>query len=154
MPWWVGIGDEKTLNDQSTRLFGLSDTLLVEQMVTGSVTELLIGVSYDPVFGHYLILGFGGTLVELIRDREILLFPVDRAAIIAALRRLKTWPLLNGFRNRALADVEAVVDTVMAVAGLIESRRDEIVELEINPLIVKPQHHGAVVADALIRVRS
>ena len=150
----VGIGDEKTLNDQSARLFGLSDTLLVEQMVTDSVAELLIGVSYDPVFGHYLILGFGGILVELIKDREILLFPVDRAAIIAALERLKTWPLLNGFRNRALADVEAVVDTVMAVAELIESRRDEIVELEINPLMVRPQHHGAVVADALIRVRS
>ncbi len=149
----VGIRDEETLNDQSSRLFGLSDTLLVERMVTDPVAELLIGVSYDPVFGHYLIVGFGGALVELIRDREILLFPVDRAAIIAALQRLQTWPLLNGFRNRALADVEAVVDTVMAVAGLVESRRDEIVELEINPLMVKPRHHGAVVADALIRVR-
>ncbi len=150
----VGIGDEETLNDQSARLFGLSDALLVEQMVTDSVAELLIGVSHDRVFGHYLVIGFGGVLVELIRDREILLFPVDRAAIIAALRRLKTWPLLNGFRNRALADVEAVVDTVMAVAGLVESCRDEIVELEINPLMVKAQCHGAVVADALIRVRS
>ena len=47
-----------------------------------------------------------------------------------------------------------VVDIVMAVAGLIESQRDRIVELEINPLMVKAQNHGAVVADALIRVRS
>lgn len=150
----LGIADEETLNAHSTRLFELSDTLLVEQMVTDSVAELLIGVSYDPLFGHYLILGFGGTLVELIGDREILLFPVNRAESIAALQRLRTWPLLNGFRNRALADVEAVVDIVMAVAGLIESQRDRIIELEINPLMVKAQNHGAVVADALIRVRS
>ncbi len=150
----LGIWNRETLDDQSARLFGLSDTLLVEQMVTDPVAELLIGVSYDPVFGHYLIVGFGGALVELIRDREILLFPVNRTAIIAALGRLKTWPLLNGFRNRAPADVEAVVDTVMAVAGLIENCRDEIVELEINPLMVKSRYHGAVVADALIRVRN
>ena len=149
----VGIVDEETLNEQSTRLFGLSDTLLVEQMVTGAVAELLVGIGYDRVFGHYLILGFGGTLVELIGDRQVLLFPVDHAGIIAALRRLKTWPLLNGFRNRAPADVEAVVDTVVALAGLIESRRDEIVELEINPLMVKPRHQGAVAADALIRAQ-
>ncbi len=150
----VGISDEETLNAHSTRLFELSDTLLVEQMITDSVAELLVGVSYDPLFGHYLILGFGGVLVELIGDREILLFPVDRAESIAALQRLKTWPLLNGFRNRAPADVEAVVDIVMAVAGLIESQRDRIIELEINPLMVKAQNQGAVVADALIRVRN
>ncbi len=150
----VGIRDDETLNSESARLFGLSDTLLVEQMVTDPVAELLIGVSHDPVFGHYLIIGFGGTLVEWVGDREILLFPVDRAAIISTLQRLKVWPLLNGFRNRALADVEAVVDTVMAVAGLIESHCDEIVELEINPLLVRSRPHGTVVADALIRVRN
>ncbi len=150
----VGISDEETLKAHSTRLFELSDVLLVEQMVTDSVAELLVGVSYDPLFGHYMILGFGGALVELIGDREILLFPVDRAGVVAALRRLKTWPLLNGFRNRPLADVEAVVDTVMAVAGLVENQRDRIIELEINPLMVRAQSHGAVAADVLIRVRS
>ncbi len=150
----LGIHDEETLDEQGARLFGLSDTLLVEQVVADAVAELLIGVGYDRVFGHYLVLGFGGMLVELIRDREILLFPVDRAAINAALGRLKTRPLLDGFRKRPPADVEAVVDTVMAVAELIERRRDEIVELEINPLIVRPQQQGAVVADALIRVRN
>ncbi len=150
----VGISDEETLNAQSTRLFELSDVLLVEQMVTDSVAELLVGVSYDPLFGHYMILGFGGTLVELIGDSEILLFPVDRTESIAALQRLKTWPLLNGFRNRPLADVEAVVDIVMAVARLIESQHDRIIELEINPLMVSAQSHGAVAADVLIRVRS
>ncbi len=150
----VGISDEETLIAQSTRLFELSDVLLVEQMVTDSVAELLVGVSYDPLFGHYMILGFGGTLVELIGDSEILLFPVDRAESIAALQRLKTWPLLNGFRNRPLADVEAVVDIVMAVAGLVKNQRDRIIELEINPLMVRAQSHGAVAADVLIRVRS
>ena len=150
----VGISDEETLIAQSTRLFELSDVLLVEQMVTDSVAELLVGVSYDPLFGHYMILGFGGTLVELIGDSEILLFPVDRTESIAALQRLKTWPLLNGFRNRPLADVEAVVDIVMAVARLIESQHDRIIELEINPLMVSAQSHGAVAADVLIRVRN
>ncbi len=149
----VGINSAPRLQSQVGRLLSIADTLIVEQMVQGVVAELLVGVSYDAQFGHYLILGFGGTLVELIGDREILLLPVSREDIIRSLEKLKTWPLLNAFRGRASADLEAIVQTVLAVLQLVAENRESIVELEINPLLVKAEGQGAVVADALITMK-
>jgi hypothetical protein len=94
----------------------------------------------------------GGTLVELLRDSVTLLLPTDREAVAAALARLAVWPRVEGFRGGPPGDAEAVVDAVMAVAGFAESRRDRLVELDVNPLIVRPKGEGAVAADALVRL--
>ena len=74
--------------------------------------------------------------------------------MVCALKKLQTWPLLNGFRGRPDADLEGIIQVVLAVAALIDEKRDEIVELEINPLMVKAENGGAVVADALVRIRA
>ncbi len=150
----VGVSSQRQLESETKRLLEISDTVMVEEMIQDSIAELLIGVSFDPQFGHYLILGFGGTMVELIGDREILLFPFSSSDIIKTLRKLKTWPLLDGFRGRAKADVDSVVETVLAISRVIENNKDTIVELEINPLMVRAEKSGAVVADALIRKRN
>ena len=147
----VGIDDEASLQRGFARLEGISDDILVEGMVTDAVAELLVGVSCDPLFGHYLIIGFGGTLVELIGDSEILLFPVDSGQVSRALRKLRTWPLLDGFRGRPAADIEAITSIVKSVSNLIKEHGEDIVELEINPLMVRER--GAVVADTLIRLK-
>ncbi len=149
----VGITSEQQLKAEADRLLNIADSVMVEQMIGDVVAELLLGVSYDTQFGHYLTIGFGGTMVELIGDREILLLPVCRNEVIRALKKLKTWPLLDGFRGRAVADVEKVVDTVLAIANLVRQKKDEIVELEINPLMVKAGNKGVIVADALVRMR-
>ncbi len=150
----VGINSDHQLKVEVARLLKISDSLLLEKMIENWVAELLVGVSYDAQFGHYLIIGFGGTNVELIDDSEILLLPVCADDVIGALQKLKTWPLLNGYRGREHADVDCIVDTVLAVANVVEKYKDEIVELEINPLMVKAKNRGAVVADALIRMRN
>lgn len=150
----LGIASAEQLKHEIERLLKISETLLVEEMVGDVVAELLLGVSYDEQFGHYLVVGFGGTLVELIGDREILLLPVCRDEVIAALKKLKTWQLLTGFRGRQLADVDKVIDTVLAIAKLVEQKRDDIVELEINPLMVKSKNKGVMAADVLLRMRS
>jgi len=148
----LGINNEKQLMEHAQRLQKISTSLLVEQQVDDCVAELLIGVSYDRLFGHYLILGFGGTLVELIGDREILFFPVNDDQVREAMKRLKTWPLLDGFRGRQKADVDGVVATVGAISRMFREHGYRIVELEINPLMVRPKTQGTVAADALIRV--
>ncbi len=132
------------------RMFTTSDRLLVEKMITGGVVELLLGISTDQQFGHYLIIGFGGTWVELFEDRQLLLLPVDKEMIRRALNRLKIAPLLNGYRGHPPADVDAVIECALRLTQLIEHERNDIVEIEINPIIVKPKNQGAVVADALI----
>ena len=150
----VGVNDDNTLSEHIKQLSQLSNTILVEQMISDSVVELLVGVSYDALFGHYLILGFGGVMVELIRDRQILFLPTDEKQVLDALAKLKTWPLLNGFRGRDKADIDAVIQVVIKIAELVQQQSDRIVELEVNPLMVRSENKGVVVVDALIQTKT
>lgn len=129
-------------------LFALSDTLLVEQMIKGAVSELIIGINTDPLFGQYLVLGAGGTLVELLQDAKTLLLPTSKEAIMQALTSLKCAPILTGYRGQNAADLDAVVDSVMAV--LDYSQTHPVYELDINPLLALK--NGAAAVDALIQL--
>ncbi len=149
----LNVGQAEEVAVQTQRMLTFSSDILIERMVDGVIAELLIGVLYDPQFGHYLVVGTGGTLVELIRDRQLLFLPVEADQIRAALQKLRIYPLLTGYRGRAYADVESVIDAVVQVGQLTVREQDSIVELEINPLLVRAKGRGAIVADALIRVR-
>ena len=121
---------------------------LVEEMVTGAVAEVLVGLRRDPVYGVSLTLGMGGVTAELLADTVTLILPVTGDEVRAALRRLRLWPLLDGYRGRVKADVGALVETVLQLADLMaaDSSLDEI---EINPVMLR--EIGAVAVDALIR---
>ncbi|MGO9853367.1 MAG: acetate--CoA ligase family protein [Steroidobacteraceae bacterium] len=134
------------------RLARLSDTLLVEEMVGDGVAEVLVGVSVDPQFGQLLVLGAGGVLTELLRDSVTLLPPFDAAAVEAGLKRLRMAPLLRGFRGRPAGDVPALVQTALACARYAQANVETLAELDINPVIVRPEGSGAVAVDALIRL--
>ena len=134
------------------RLSALSATLLVEEMVSDGVAEVLVGVTVDPQFGQLLVLGAGGVLTELLRDSVSLLPPFTAASIEAALDRLKVGKLLAGYRGRPPADVAALVQTVLACARYAAANLERLVELDLNPVIVRPAGLGAVAVDALIRL--
>ncbi len=134
------------------RLAALSATLLVEEMVSDGVAEVLVGVSVDPQFGQLLVLGAGGVLTELLRDSVTLLPPFTAAAIEAALGRLKLAKLLAGYRGRPPADVAALVQTALACTRYAAANLERLVELDLNPVIVRPAGLGAVAVDALIRL--
>lgn len=120
---------------------------LAEEMVSGVVAELLVGLRRDPVYGATLTLGFGGVTAELLADTQTLVLPVAADEVREALRRLRLWPLLDGYRGRARADVDAVVAAVMALQAVM-AEQTAIEEIEINPLMVRAQ--GAVAVDAVI----
>ncbi|MCB1342580.1 MAG: acetate--CoA ligase family protein [Pseudooceanicola sp.] len=122
---------------------------LVEEMVTGGVAELLVGVIRDPAHGFVLTLGAGGVLTEILRDTVSLLVPAPRAAICAALMRLRCAPLLAGYRGKPSADMGAILAAIDAVQDYVRAHADTLSEIEINPLICTPAR--AVAADALIR---
>ena len=119
---------------------------LLEEMVAGALAELLVGIRRDPVYGVTLTLGFGGVTAELLADTVTLICPVGPDEIAAALRRLRLWPLLDGYRGRAKADVAAVIDVVQRLQAMMQEGHLE--EIEINPLMVCAQ--GAIAADAVI----
>ena len=130
----------------------LAPDVLVERMVTGAVAELIIGLKYDPQFGLALVIGAGGILTELLKDSVTLLLPTSRAEIERALKSLKVWKLVEGFRGKS-GDQQAVIAAVHRRGGI--SPRPiaaTIEELDVNPLLVLPRQ-GAVAVDALIRMR-
>ncbi|WP_119268523.1 acetate--CoA ligase family protein [Taklimakanibacter deserti] len=130
----------------------LADHVIVERMVTGGIAELIIGLKADPQFGLGLVLGAGGILTELLKDSATLILPTSRPEIERALKSLKVWKLVEGFRGKS-GDQEGVVKAVEAIAAFAEAHRGLIEELDVNPLIVLPPGQGAVAVDALIRMR-
>lgn len=121
---------------------------LLEEMVTGAVAEVLLGLRRDPVYGVSLTLGMGGVTAEVLADTQTLILPATEAEVLAALRRLRLWPLLDGYRGRPRADVTALA--VMAVRlGAAMLADDRLEEIELNPVLLRES--GAVAVDALIR---
>ncbi|MFC7339924.1 acetate--CoA ligase family protein [Saccharopolyspora griseoalba] len=143
----VGLASPKEVADAVADMSALSDRFLVERLVDDVVAELIVGVRRDPQFGPSLTFGAGGVLVELVRDSATLLLPTTRAAISGALRGLRSWPLLAGFRGPA-ADVDAVVDAIAAI-GRYAAADERLVELDVNPLLAR--RRGAVAVDVLVR---
>jgi acetate---CoA ligase (ADP-forming) len=148
----VNIRNAEEAKAAADRLARLADTLLVEEMITDGVAEILIGITVDAQFGQVLVLGAGGVLTELLRDTVSLLPPFTPDAIESALKRLAVYKLLAGYRGKPAADVAALVETALACARYAEANVDSLLELDINPVIVRPRGRGAIAVDALIRL--
>ncbi len=134
------------------RLSALSDSLLIEQMTTDGVAEILIGLIVDPQFGQVLVLGAGGVLTELWSDSITLLPPWTRESVHSALRSLKVGKLLGGYRGKPAGDMEALIDAVLNVTRYATENLATLVEIDVNPVIVRPKGSGAVAVDVMIRL--
>jgi acyl-CoA synthetase (NDP forming) len=148
----LGLGGADAVGRAAAELLGIGDALLVERMVADAVAELIVGVNRDPVIGLHLLLGAGGAAAELLGDTRILIMTATRAEIAEALLSLRMAPLLAGYRGRPNGDVAAIVDAVLAVQSFALKHADRLLELDVNPLMVRPEGRGAVAVDALIRV--
>ncbi len=124
---------------------------LVQEMVTGG-TELILGLTRDGL-GTAILLGMGGVTAELFQDTTLRLLPAEgglrREEALAMARELKTWPLLDGYRGRPVADVEALADAVVAFSQMAAALGDRLAEAEINPLFGLPQGQGVRAADGV-----
>jgi len=109
---------------------------------------LIVGVTRDAQFGLSLTVGAGGILVELLADTATLLLPTTRADIEQAMRGLRCFALLDGYRGKPRANIEGVIDAIAAIASYAQANADRLVELDVNPLIATAQEATAV--DALI----
>jgi acetyltransferase len=126
------------------------DGFLVQQMVQrpGAI-ELIIGLLDDVVFGPVVMFGEGGTAVELLRDTTLELPPLNAALAAAQMARTRVWRLLQGYRNKPAADIDAVAAVLIRIAQLAADH-PEIRELDINPLLADAQ--GVLAVDARIHV--
>lgn len=138
------------VREAAERMAKLAPDVLVERMVTGAVAELIIGLTSDPQFGTALVVGAGGILTELLKDSVTLILPTTRTEIERALRSLKVWTLVEGFRGKS-GDQQAVFRAVEAVADFANANRGLVEEVDVNPLLVLKD--GAIAVDALIKMR-
>lgn len=135
------------------QLSTLSPMLLVEEMVIDGVAEILVGIIIDPQFGQVLVLGAGGVFTEIMTDTVSLLPPWTENEIAAGLGRLKLAKLFDGYRGKPAADVAALIQAVLSVARYAAANVSTLVELDVNPIIVRPEGRGAVAVDAMMRMK-
>jgi acetyltransferase len=121
------------------------DGILVQKMAPKG-QEVILGATRYPKFGHLLMFGSGGVMVEVFKDVTFRLAPINRNSARFMVRGVKGYALLNGFRGAPKADIETLDRMLVSLSDLVVDN-PEIKELDINPLLVHPEGQGATVAD-------
>jgi acyl-CoA synthetase (NDP forming) len=128
------------------------DGVLVQKMAPKG-HELVIGMVNDPTFGPIMMVGYGGTTVELFGDVVHAPAPVDEAAATQMLLALKSARLLTGFRGSAPIDLAPVATLVASLSRAALTLREQVAEFELNPVILHADGSGLTVADALLTMK-
>ncbi len=126
------------------------DGFEVEAMIPRG-KEVLIGIQRDPTFGPILAFGMGGIYVEVLRDVTFRLVPIRPLSARHMVRSVRSFPLLTGVRGEPPSDLEALYAAIERV-GQLAQETPEIAELDINPLLVRPEGEGVVAVDARIAI--
>lgn len=129
--------------DRNLRLEGFS----VQEQARGKI-ELVLGVKRDKQFGPMIMVGAGGTLVEILSDVAVATAPVTLGMAHDLLRKLRIYTIMSGARGDSPVDIEAVAWTVERLSWLAHDFRDSLKELDINPLLVDEMGRGVVAVDA------
>ncbi len=123
--------------------------VLVQEMVRGG-REVIIGMTQDSQWGPTIIFGLGGILVEVLKDIATRVAPLTRFDVEEMMHELKGAKILKGFRGQPPADITAVIDIVLRFSQLCRDLKDDIAEIDINPLMVCENGKGAKVVDCLM----
>ncbi len=144
----LGIENAETLRDAYRDFEArLGPRVLVAAMAEPGV-EMILGAKRDPQFGPVVMLGFGGIHAEVLQDAVFALPPFDNEYARRRIDTLKMRPLLDGVRGAAPGDIEAFCELAARFSAMVDALRDQVAEIDVNPVIVTPR--GAVAVDALI----
>ena len=124
--------------------------VLIQEMVTSGVAEVILGLMRDRDFGPIVVYGSGGVLVELLHDSSLRQPPFDHGEALAMIEETRGAALLRGFRGSPPADVAALADALVRLSWLAADLGDLLTTLEINPLMVLPAGQGVMAVDALL----
>jgi succinyl-CoA synthetase beta subunit len=144
----VGIRSDKALQSIFSR-FAQHEAfagMLVEEMVSG--LELIVGGKIDEQFGPVVLLGMGGTGVEIYKDTALRMAPIKASDVASMINCLRAGKLLHGFRGEAAIDMQALIGVMTAFSGLLMKLADQITSIDLNPVMCSPK--GCFVADARI----
>jgi acyl-CoA synthetase (NDP forming) len=143
------IMDAATRYDPGARINGVA----VQEMVTGG-TEVITGMSQDQQFGPTIAFGLGGIFVEVLKDISLRVTPLSKSDAQNMVREIKGYPILKGIRGKAPADIDAVIDLLQKLSRLVEDFKEDIAEIDINPLLVFDEGQGVKALDALVVLKN
>ncbi len=119
----------------------------VQKMANEPITELILGMTTDAQFGPALMFGIGGILVELLEDVSFRIAPITEYDAREMIKEIKGFPILDGYRGKPKADIEAIVQTLLKVSALV-IKHEEIYEMDLNPVFIYDK--GLICVDARI----
>jgi acetate---CoA ligase (ADP-forming) subunit beta len=122
--------------------------VVIQEMIDG-LEEIIVGIKRDPLFGPILVIGIGGIFVELFKDVQLGICPLTVEDIFKMIGKLKGYPLLDGFRGRKRTDIAALVSLSQNVVKMA-MENEQIIEMDLNPVILKEEGYGAIAVDARI----
>lgn len=122
-------------------------SISVQKMAAEPITELIIGMTTDAQFGPALMFGIGGILVELLEDVSFRIAPITEYDAREQIHEIKGFPILDGYRGKPKADLDAIVNTLLKISDLV-IKHEEINEMDLNPVFI--YENGLVCVDARI----
>ena len=149
-------------SDQEVRdAFASMDKAFKEQQVSGYLgilvekqsekgTELIVGLQFDAVFGPVMMMGLGGIFTDIIKDVVFRMLPLTKDEIIVALKTLKAWPLLHGYRGSAVLATDKLIDALHAISVFGTDYAGQYDSVDFNPVIARPDDCTVVDAKMVI----
>ena len=125
----------------------LGPRVLLCGMAEGQV-EMAFGLVSDAMFGSFVMIAFGGLWIEILKDSQLAMAPVDADAARRRIGELKMAKVLDGVRGAPPCDMQALVDTYVRLGELAADLGNCIAEMDVNPVLVGP--NGVVAVDSLI----
>jgi hypothetical protein len=147
----IGIGSDQELQDVVSRFSNIEGFtgIHLEKMASG--VELIVGAKIDDQFGPVILMGIGGTAVEIYQDVAIRMAPLVQADVQSMILSLKGRKLLEGYRGGEAVDQAKLTQTLLDFSKLVEDLQDYIESIDLNPVLCSSD--ACVVADARIILR-
>jgi hypothetical protein len=144
----LGIADEHELVAAYTQMCERLGPDVIVAAMAGSGIEMMLGVRRDPQFGPVELIWFGGINVEALHDVVFALPPFSARHARRCVDRLKLRPFLDGMRGKPAADIDAYCELAARFSALVHALRDDLAEVDVNPVIV--HESGCTIVDALV----
>ena len=148
----VGIGDDEGLTatfERFRKIDGFAG-MLVEEPLKG--IEIIVGAKMDHQFGPVLLIGAGGTAVEIYKDVALRMIPVREEDVRSMVAGLKAHQLLEGYRGADPVDMEKLSDLLMNFSALVMDLRTMVASIDLNPVMCSSSR--CVVADGRIMLNT
>lgn len=147
----TGIDNKIALGEAFHRFTGIDGFagVLVEETVSG--VEMIVGAKNDYQFGPVILLGVGGTGVEIYKDTTLRMAPIGLKDVESMVKSLKAHSLFEGYRGAEPVSLEELTRTLIAFSNLVMELGEEVESIDLNPVICSATR--CVVADARIMLK-